>query len=112
MGACNSDGQCSFDYIMDGSFGCGKISHSICNALLQYYNYRNEPCCGRISKIILINYNSDAPKTTFNETCCKEKGVPYECMGNCQPFTTRSMGTPKSVCDEHKETIMSCVYLA
>ena len=68
--------------------------------------------CVRIINIILIKYDSDAPKTKFNETCCKDKGVPYECMGNCRMFTTRSKGIPKSVCDEHKETIKSCVYVA
>ena len=59
-----------------------------------------------------MKYDSDTPKTKFNETCCKEKGVPDKCMGNCRPFNTRSLGTPKSVCDEHKETITSCLYVA
>ena len=51
---------------------------------------------------------------TFNETCCKEKGVTYECMANCKDargpmYEGFRMGMPESRCTKFKHIIDSCI---
>ena len=49
----------------------------------------------------------------FNETCCKLRGVPEECMGLCRDGQhPRSFmdELPENRCDEHLHKIDSCVY--
>jgi hypothetical protein len=49
----------------------------------------------------------------FDETCCKLKAVPKECMGNCrnvdESFSSRVMGLPPSACDDYVKIIEECV---
>ena len=33
-------------------------------------------------------------RLTFNETCCKEKGIPLDCMGVCKFDTTLKSAAP------------------
>ena len=42
-----------------------------------------------------------------NETCCREEGVPEECMGLCTE-TGRKSGTP-SQCDTYENRIVTCI---
>ena len=46
---------------------------------------------------------------TFNETCCKEKGIPGDCMGLCRLDTTRGLEVPPDKCDEWENTAKECV---
>ena len=50
---------------------------------------------------------------SFDQTCCKLKGVPKECMGNCidddASPSSRVMGLPPAFCDNYKESIEHCV---
>ena len=55
-------------------------------------------------------------KRLFDEACCKFKGVPNECMGNCRNnfelSSSRVMGLPPAVCDEYNKLIEECVVLS
>ena len=52
---------------------------------------------------------------SFDETCCKLKGVPKECMGNCrdaeQSLASRVRGLPPAFCDDYKDAIKECVVI-
>ena len=55
---------------------------------------------------------------TYNQTCCKERGVPERCMGLCidpkfgidPEFKERNRQTnPSNICEEHKYKIRKCL---
>ena len=57
----------------------------------------------------------------FNQTCCKDKDVPNDCMGNCrgvvdednleaQKVDSRSLIQIESFCDKYKNIIAHCAY--
>jgi len=46
---------------------------------------------------------------TFNKTCCKEKGVPDDCMGLCRLGSTLRSDTPPDACDEWENASKECV---
>ena len=50
----------------------------------------------------------------FNETCCKENGVPDNCMGNCKDVDGHSLlrskiHQMKSYCDQFQNKIKTCM---
>ena len=54
-------------------------------------------------------------RLSFDETCCKLKGVPKECIGNCidddSTPSSRVMGLPPSMCDDYRKAIERCVVI-
>ena len=58
-------------------------------------------------------------RLTFNETCCKEKGVPLDCMGLCKFDTTLKLKSaapvywsgvlPPRKCDEWQNIVKECL---
>ena len=58
-------------------------------------------------------------RLTFNETCCKEKGVPLDCMGLCKFDTTLKLKSsapnapelllPPRNCDKWENTVKECL---
>ena len=68
-------------------------------------------------KLILFHFLLIAKaKRLFDEACCKFKGVPKECMGNCrnafESISSRVMGLPPAVCDEYHKLIEECIVLS
>ena len=68
--------------------------------------------------LILILYRagiSSIRRLSFDETCCKLKGVPKECIGNCidddSTPSSRVMGLPPSMCDDYRKAIERCVVI-
>ena len=62
----------------------------------------------------LHNRFEESIDRTFNETCCEEKGVSYECMANCKDsrgpiYKGFRMGMPESRCSKFKYIIDSCI---
>ena len=58
--------------------------------------------------------DSQSIERTFNETCCKEKGVPYECMANCKDargpiYEGFRMGKLQSRCTKFEDIIKNCI---
>ena len=58
--------------------------------------------------------NSHSMDITFNETCCEEKGVPYECMANCKDargpiYEGFRMGKLQSRCTKYDNIIENCI---
>ena len=58
--------------------------------------------------------DSQSIDRTFNETCCKEKGVPYECMANCKDargpiYEGFRMGKLQSRCSKFERIIENCI---
>ena len=65
-----------------------------------------------VSSFSIGPIKDDAKDVKFNETCCVHNGVPEECMGLCRERHRRSAlnQLPPNRCDEHLQTINSCVY--
>jgi hypothetical protein len=61
----------------------------------------------------LVVYKNPLVIWKFSETCCKEKGVPEECMGLCREKInngTANMERPVNQCVVHNQTIHECMY--
>ena len=61
-----------------------------------------------------FSLDSHSIDRTFNETCCKEKGVPYECMANCKDargpiYEGFRMGKLQSRCTKFENIIKNCI---
>ena len=46
---------------------------------------------------------------TFNKTCCKEKGIPEDCMGLCKLAKTLRSIAPPDKCDKWENTAKECL---
>lgn len=66
-----------------------------------------------LNTFILESNSSDLTKHMFNETCCLEKGVPQECIGNCQGARNSGMGLRMGLlqtrCTRFEKTINGCI---
>ena len=47
---------------------------------------------------------------SFDETCCSNSGVPEQCMGLCREVEGREEIWPTDQCEEHRDTIIECMY--
>ena len=59
-------------------------------------------------------FDIDIIDRTFNETCCEERGVPYECMANCKDargpiYEGYRMGKLQSRCTKYNHIIENCI---
>ena len=73
-----------------------------------------ESSLGSLGNGLDNRFEEPAIDRTFNETCCKEKGVTYECMANCKDargpvYEGFRMGMPESRCTKFKYIIENCI---
>ena len=59
-------------------------------------------------------FDNELTDRTFNETCCKENGVSYECMANCKDargpiYEGFRMGKLQSRCSKFERIIENCI---
>ena len=55
---------------------------------------------------------TEITETQFNTTCCRQNGVPEECIGNCENVKFRSFKLPSNMCDQFKKKIDECIILS
>ena len=60
------------------------------------------------------SFDNELTDRTFNETCCKENGVSYECMANCKDardpiYEGLRMGKLHSRCSKFEDIIENCI---
>ena len=64
-----------------------------------------------ISYILCKLRFTEITESLFNTTCCREKGVPEKCIGNCENAKFRDLKRPPSICDQFKTKIDECIII-
>ena len=56
-----------------------------------------------------ISNDTSSIQITYDQTCCKDKGVPEICMVLCTDSRFQERSLPPTPCDDHVEKIKKCL---